>query len=88
MKRIYSIKERIIYTLSIVVLGVLSLTFMMNFSENTVMIILAYIGITFIVLALAKLFSFPYHIVVNNNRMQVFDFPLLATNKFYIKKGV
>ena len=86
MKRIYSIKERIIYTLSIVVLGVLSLTFMMNFSENTVMIILAYMGITFIVLALAKLFSFPYHIVVNNNRMQVFDFPLLATNKFYIKK--
>ena len=86
MKKIYSIKERIIYMPSIVVLGLLQLILMINFSDNIVIVIIAYTCIVFIVTALLKLFSFPYHIVINNNRMKIFDFPLLATNKFYKKK--
>ena len=50
---------------------------------------LSYIGALCIVLAIAtllKLFAIPYHIIISNNRVKVFDFPLLATNKFYHKK--
>ena len=86
MEKVYSIKERIIYTLLIVVLGLLQLTLLLNHSDNITIVIFAYTCIVFIVLALLKLFSFPYHIIVMNNRMKVYDFPLFATNKFYDKK--
>ncbi len=86
MKKIYSIKERIVYLLLIVVLGLFQLTLLLNYSDNTTIVIIAYACVVFIVLALLKLFSFPYHIIVRNNRMKVYDFPLLATNKFYDKK--
>ena len=86
MKKIYSIKERIIYLLLIVVLGLFQLTLLLNYSDNLTIVIIAYACVIFIVLALLKLISFPYHIIVRNNRMKVYDFPLLATNKFYNKK--
>ena len=86
MEKVYSIKERIIYTLLIVVLGVFQLKLLLNYSDNITIVIIAYTCVVFIVLALLKLFSFPYHIIVRNNRMKVYDFPLLATNKFYDKK--
>lgn len=86
MKKIYSIKERIIYLLLIVVLGLFQLTLLLNYSDNITIVIIAYACVVFIVLALLKLFLFPYHIIVRNNRMKVYDFPLLATNKFYDKK--
>ena len=86
MGKVYSIKERIIYTLLIVVLGVFQLKLLLNYSDNITIVIIAYTCVVFIVLALLKLFSFPYHIIVRNNRMKVYDFPLLATNKFYDKK--
>ena len=86
MEKVYSIKERIIYTLLIVVLGVFQLTLLLNYSDNITIVIIAYTCVVFIVLALLKLFFFPYHIIVRNNRMKFYDFPLLATNKFYDKK--
>ena len=86
MEKIYSIKERIIYTLLIVFLGLLQLALLINFIDNIVIVIIAYTCIVFIVLALHKLFSFPYHITVTESRMKVYDFPLFATNKFYVKK--
>lgn len=86
MEKVYSIKERIIYTLLIVVLGVFQLTLLLNYSDNITIVIIAYTCVIFIVLALLKLFFFPYHIIVRNNRMKFYDFPLLATNKFYDKK--
>lgn len=86
MKQIYAIKERLIYIFAIVLLSAIQLVLLIKFNENTAIVILAYTCVVFVVLALLKLFSFPYHIVVNNNRMKVFDFPLLATNKFYGKK--
>lgn len=86
MEKVYSIKERIIYTLLIVVLGLFQLILLLNYSDNITIVIIAYTCVVFIVLALLKLFSFPYHIIVRNNRMKVYDFPLLATNKFYDKK--
>ena len=86
MEKVYSIKERIIYTLLIVVLGLFQLTLLLNYSDNIIIVIIAYTCVVFIVLALSKLFYFPYHIIVRHNRMEVYDFPLLATNKFYVKK--
>lgn len=86
MKKIYSIKERIIYTLIASVLGLLQLMLLINFINNIKIVILAYICLFIVVLALIKLFSIPYHIVIDNNRMKVYDFPLFATNKFYKKK--
>ena len=85
MKKIYAIKERVMYTILIVILMSLQFVLWTN-SDNTAIVIIAYICITLIVAALFKLFSLPYHIIINNNRMKVFDFPLLATNKFYDKK--
>ena len=86
MKKIYSIKERIIYLILIFVLGLFQLTLLLNYSDNTTIVIIAYACVVFIVLALLKLFLFPYHIIVRNNRMKVYDFPLLSNNKFYDKK--
>ena len=88
MKKIYSIKERLIYPLLIIVLGLFQLILLLNYIDNTptVIIIIVYACVTFIVALLIKLFAMPYHIVINNNRIKVYDFPLLATNKFYKKK--
>ena len=86
MKKIYSIKERILYTLIASVLGLLQLMLLINFINNIKIVILAYICLFIVVLALIKLFSIPYHIVIDNNRIKVYDFPLFATNKFYKKK--
>ena len=86
MVKIYSIKERIIYALLVVVVGLFQLALLLNYSDNITIVIIAYTLVIFIVLALIKLFSIPYHIVIENNRIKVYDFPLLATNKFYIKK--
>jgi len=86
MRKLYAIKERIICILLAVVLGLFELVLWINFSNHTAMVIIAYICIVLIVVALLKLFSLPYHIIVYNNTVKVFDFPLLATNKYYEKK--
>jgi hypothetical protein len=86
MKKIYSMKERIIYMLLIIILGLFQLILLLNYSDNTTIVIIAYACVAVVVALLIKLFEFPYHIVTNNNRMKVYDFPLLATNKFYQKK--
>lgn len=86
MEKVYSIKERIIYTLLVVVLGLFQLMLLLNYSDNTTIVVISYTCIVFIVLALLKLFFIPYHIIAKNNRMKVYDFPLLATNKFYNEK--
>ena len=86
MEKIHSVKERIIYTAFIVVLGLFQLTLLLNFSHNTTIMIITCTCIVFIMAALLKLFCIPNHIIICNNRMKVYDFPLLATNKFYVQK--
>lgn len=86
MKKIYSIKERIIYPLLIIVLGLFQLILLLNYIDSTPIVIIAYACIVVIVALLIKLFFIPYHLVINNNIIKVYDFPLLATNKFYDKK--
>lgn len=86
MKKIYSIKERIIYPIIIMVLGVLQLILLINHIDNNIIVLIACACITVVVTLLTKLFYIPYHIVFNNNRVQVYDIPLLATNKFFKKK--
>lgn len=86
MEKIYSIKERIIYILLVIILSLLQLLLLINFSNNVKIIIVVYVCVVIVVALLIKLFDIPYHVVVNNNKMKVYDFPLLATNKFYHKK--
>lgn len=86
MKKIYSIKERIIYSLLAVVLGLLQLILFLNFRDNTLVVIIVYTCAVLIALSFIKLFEIPYHIVIDKDTMKVYDFPLLATNKFYRNK--
>lgn len=86
MKKIYSIIERVVCILTILLLSVISIILFVNYNRETIFIIIAYTCIVFIVLALLKLFSIPSHLIISNNRIKVFDFPLFATNKFYDKK--
>ena len=86
MKKIYSLKERIIYTPLILVLGVFQLILWLNYIDNPPILLIACACIVVIVALLIKLFEVPYHIVINNNRVEVYDFPFFATNKFYRKK--
>ena len=87
MKKIYSIKERIISIFLITFLIVIQFVLMINFHNSVGAIVAFYICVTFVVAALLKLFTIPYHIVVNDNRIKVYDFPLFATNRFYDKKS-
>ena len=85
MKKIYSVKERVIYISLIIILGLFQLL-LLNYFDNTTIVIIAYACVAVVVALLIKLFYIPYHIVIDNNRIKAYDFPLLATNKFYRKK--
>lgn len=85
MKKIYSIKERVIYTPLITALGVI-IALLLNHSNNTAILYIVCACIVVAVLLLLKLFQFPYHIVINKDKMKIYDFPLLATNRFYREK--
>lgn len=86
MKKIYSVKERLICILTILLFSAIAAALFINYNSKAIFMTIAYTCIVFVSLALLKLFSFPSHITINNNRMNVFDFPLLATNKFFDKK--
>ncbi len=86
MKKIYSILERSVCIFAILLLSVISIILFVNYNSKIIFVIIAYTCVVFIVLALLKLFSFPSHVIISNSRVKVFDFPLLATNKFYVKK--
>ncbi|MBQ8302426.1 MAG: hypothetical protein IJX97_02620 [Clostridia bacterium] len=87
MKKIYSIFERLVSIFSIILLSIIATIVFTKYNSEIITVIIAYICIVFIVLALLKLISFPYHIVVNNNLVKVYDFPLLATNNYFEKKS-
>ena len=86
MKKIYALFERLFCIFSILMLSVIAVILFVKNNSEIILIIIAYTCIVFIVLALLKLFSFPSHIIIRDNRVKVFDFPLFATNKFYDKK--
>ena len=86
MKKIYSIFERLVSIFSILLLSIIAVILFAKYNSHIILVIIAYICIAFIIVALLKLFSIPSHIVIKDNIVKVFDFPLLATNKFYVKK--
>lgn len=86
MKKIYSIFERLVSIFSILLLSIIAVILFTKYNSHIILVIIAYICIVFIIVALLKLFSIPSHIVIRDNNVKVFDFPLLATNKFYVKK--
>ena len=86
MKKMYAVKERLLYIIVVVLLSVALVMLIVNFYDNIIAVILAYIDIVFIVLALLKLFTFCCHILVVDDRIKIYDFPLLATNKYYDQK--
>ena len=86
MKKIYSIFERLACIFSILLLSIIVIILFIKYNSEFIVVILVYICILFIIVALLKLFSIPSHIIIRENNVKVFDFPLLATNKFYVKK--
>lgn len=86
MKKIYSIFERLVCIFSILLLSLITIILFLKYNSEIILIVVAYICIVFIIAALLKLFSFPSHIIIRDNNVKVFDFPLLATNRFYFKK--
>ena len=86
MIKIYSIFERLACIFSILLLILLVVILFVKYNSEIILVAVAYLCIVFIVAALMKLFSFPSHIIIRDNKVKVFDFPLFATNKFYMKK--
>ena len=87
MKKIYSIFERLVCILVILLLGLIATVLFVEFNNEFALLVIAYVCITFIVVALLKLFCIPSHIVIEERCVKAFDFPLFATNKFYVKKN-
>ena len=86
MKKIYSIFERLVCIFLILLLSLIAVILFLKYNSEIILIVIAYICVVLIIVALLKLFSFPSHIIIRDNNVKVFDFPLLATNKFYVKK--
>ena len=86
LKKMFAAKERLLYTIVVAILSVVLLVLIVNFYDNVIAVILSYIDIVFIVFALLKLFTFCCHILIIDDRMKIYDFPLLATNKYYVQK--
>ncbi len=86
MKKIYSIFERLACIFSILLLSIIVIILFIKYNSEFIVVVLVYICILFIIVALLKLFFIPSHIIIRENNVKVFDFPLLATNKFYVKK--
>ncbi len=85
-KKVFSLCERVICILTVVFCTIVSIMLLIHFNGDISFVVLAYVCIVFDVTALLKMFVIPFRIVIGNNRIKVFDFPLLATNKFYKKK--
>ena len=86
MKKIYSIFERLICISIVLILSIIAIILFLKYNSEILSIIIAYTCVALIVLSLIKLFYIPNHIIINDNKIKVFDFPLFATNKFYVKK--
>lgn len=87
MKKIYSIFERLLCIFSILLLSLIPIIVFLKYNSEIILVFVAFICIVLIIVALLKLFSFPSHIIIRDNYVKVFDFPLLATNRFYVKKS-
>ncbi len=86
MKKIYSIFERLIFISSILILSLIAIILFLKYNSEIILVIIAYTCVVLIVLALIKLVFISNHIIINDNKIKVYDFPLFATNKFYNKK--
>ena len=86
MKKIYSIFERLVCIFLILLLSLISVILFLKYNSEIILIVIAHACIVLIIVALLELIFLPSHIVIGNNTVKVFDFPLLATNKFYVKK--
>lgn len=86
MKKIYSIFEMLLCISIILILSLITIILFVNYNSEIVLVIIAYTCIVLIVLTLIKLCFISNHIIIKDNKIKVFDFPLLATNKFYDKK--
>ena len=86
MKKIYAKLERLICISVIILLSIIEIIMFSKF-HNTYLVIISFICIAFIVIALLKISYLASRIVITNNIINVFEFPLFATNKFYDKKA-
>ncbi len=86
IKKIYSIFERLVCIFLILILSLTVIILFVKYDSEIVLVVVAYLCIALIIIVLLKLFSFSSHIIIRDNMVKVFDFPLFATNKFYIKK--
>lgn len=86
MKKIYSIFERIVCIFSILLLSLIAAILFLKYNSEIILVFIAYVCIVSIIAFLLKLFSIPSHVIITDKYVRVFDFPLLATNKFYVKK--
>lgn len=59
---------------------------LIKYNSEILSIIIASTCFALIIALLIKLFYIPNHIIIKDNKIKVFDFPLFATNKFYVKK--
>lgn len=85
-KKIYPLWERFVCILVALIFSVPATVLLVNYSNSTAWVIVAYACILFAVASLVKLLAIPSHIIIWDSRVKVYDFPPLATNRFYNKK--
>ena len=85
MKKVYSIFERLVCIFLILLLSLIAVTLFLKYNSEIILVVIGYICVVLTIVALLKLFTFPSHIDIRDNMVKVFDFPLLATNKFYVE---
>ena len=86
MKKIYPIFEILFCMCLTMLLCIITIFLIVKFHLNFILEIILCVCISSIVALLLKLFYFPSHIIISD-KVMVFDYPLFATNNFYIKKS-
>ena len=77
---------RVIFLAIVLILSTIAIILLIKYNSEILSIIIASTCFALIIALLIKLFYIPNHIIIKDNKIKVFDFPLFATNKFYVKK--
>lgn len=84
MKKIYAIKEILLYSLILTLFIVMDIILLLN--NNIIIFVLGLCSAIFSIALIIKIFAVPNHITIIDNTIKVFDYPFWATNTFFAKK--
>ncbi len=86
MRKVHSIKTIMLNLCVSIFFALLSIFLLINYCSNNIIILLSMIFIAIAVCLIIVIFELPNYIEISQNNIRVYNFPLLATNRFYNKK--